>query len=73
VITTGRGFSSMRTTVAIVVGTWILIGILLGVGFAANNDPSKSRYYISPTPVSLFDELDLVSGGSWTVVLVLVG
>ena len=55
--TFGRGFASMRTTAAIVVSTWILIALLIGVGHAANHaDPSKSKYYISPTPVSLFDE-----------------
>jgi hypothetical protein len=41
----------MRITVALVVCIWIFVGMLIGVGHASNQDPS--RPYMAPVPVSL--------------------
>ena len=48
-VSTGKGLESMRVTVALVVGIWVFIGILIGFGFAVN----RGRY-MSPVPVSFF-------------------
>jgi len=64
VIATGKGFKSKGTTVGIVIGAWTLIGILIGVGHAANHDPSKLKYYIAPTPYWCWIRNDL---GVWRI------
>ena len=60
----------MTTTVALVVCVWVFVAILIGAGHGANKDPLKSRY-ISPTPVSLFDDSIAISDGPLIIVLVL--
>ncbi len=40
----------MRITAALVVGIWIFVGMLIGVGYAAN----QNQRYMSPVPVSFF-------------------
>jgi len=42
----------MKVTIALVVGIWVFIGTLIGIGHAANHGR-----YMSPVPVSLFNGL----------------
>jgi len=46
----------MKVTVALVVGIWVFIGIVIGFGYVAN-----LGRYMSPVPVSFFDGLEFAN------------